>query len=405
MRKPLQYFQCILTVLLLLALATHAIAQQAPTLITSPGDLTKIFDDATMHWLTVTDSYATELFWALATLDIIIFGLKLWWDTKGDLSLAMMAIVNKLLVVGFFVALLANGSQWIPWIINDFTKVGKEASGVPQLTPSLILKTGFDIVNALVGNAVMSGFFLDFPTALGMLIAGAAIAFAFFTLTKDFIVTKISTFVSIGLGHFMLAFGGSRWTATYAERYIALAFSCGVQMFVLYALIGGGWQLTNTWVEASATAALEPAGVLVAWKIAIYALLYAFVCHYVVRWVNSIMTGAPALAGSDAMAMLAPVIAAGVSSALIASGLASGAGAAGAAGAAGGATGPRPTPGPMNIPPTGGMPGGRPHTSPGPTGMAARAAAQAAAGAGRAIQSIPHAGHHAPPPRFSGFDH
>src|SRR4051812_9259316 len=123
------------------------------TNISTPSDLIGVFEALQGRWLLSADSFATGLFWALAAVDVAWFAIRLWWNAKGDLSTAMAAVVNKVLVLGMFAALLANGSVWFTAIIDSFEQIGKEASGVPAITPSLIMATGLQIAEALLGGA------------------------------------------------------------------------------------------------------------------------------------------------------------------------------------------------------------------------------------------------------------
>ena len=58
----------------------------------------------------------------------------------------------------------------------------------------------------------------------------------------------VESYVVVGAGFIFLGFGGSRWTAPYVERYIALAVAVGVKIMVLYLLIGGGITISAGWV-------------------------------------------------------------------------------------------------------------------------------------------------------------
>jgi type IV secretion system protein TrbL len=175
---------------------------------------------------------------------------------------------------------------------------------------------------------------------------------------------------------------------------------------VTYALIGGGWSLTNTWVSTAAYAAQNTASVETAWALAAGALLYALVCWFSARMVSSLLTGAPAFSGGEALTFIAPMVSAGVSAGLIASGLVTGgttaaAGAAGIATSAGGAVSSGASaaasgPTPASAPPSSGL-----QTA----GAAASAGLKALSAGARAMQSMPHGGNHSAPPSFDGFRH
>lgn len=93
--------------------------------ISDPSDLTSIFEQLVGQWLAIVNPYALEIFWALAALDVAVFGWNLWRHYGGDIRQAMLATANKVLIIGMFLALLMNGTVWITDIINSFITIGK----------------------------------------------------------------------------------------------------------------------------------------------------------------------------------------------------------------------------------------------------------------------------------------
>ncbi|MGA8026198.1 MAG: P-type conjugative transfer protein TrbL [Bryobacteraceae bacterium] len=380
------------------------LAQLPP--ISDPSDLTSIFEQMVGHWLGIVSPYAIEIFWALAALDIAVFGWNLWMHYGGDIRQAMLATANKLLIIGVFLALLMNGATWMTDIINDFITIGKSASGVPSLTPSMILLQGFKVFGIMFGKAFTSGLFLDIPTALALIVAGICICASFLVITFQFVITKLQTFLAIGIGYFFLGFGGSRWTAPYVERYFAFAVASGVKLMTLYLLVGGGWFITNTWVQRASQIGLSISAVEQAWAIACGSILYAGMCWFASSQISATLGGSPNLSHSDFVSFLGPMVSAGVTAGLVAAGVATGgtsaalgvAGAAvttGAASASSGSGGSNPSGGSPPQPSASGSGG-----------------ASVAAGVGQIVQAgvsaanrLPHSGSGAAPPHFNGFGH
>jgi len=365
--------------------------------ISDPSDLTSIFEQLVGQWLAIVNPYALEIFWALAALDIAVFGWNLWRHYGGDIRQAMLATANKVLIIGMFLALLMNGTVWITDIINSFITIGKTASGVPSLTPSMILLQGFKIWGVLFGAGFQHGLFLDIPTAIALIVASVFICGSFLVITFQFIVTKIQTFLAIGIGYFFLGFGGSRWTAPYVERYFAFAVASGVKLMTLYLLVGGGWFITNNWVVQASGNWYTISGVEQAWAIACGSVLYAGVCWFASSQVSATLGGSPNLSHSDFVSFLGPMVSAGVTAGLVASGVATGgATAAMSAGAKAVAAAAA----------SGGSPGGGnpPQPSANGSGMASGIGQVVQAGAS-AARSMPHGGSGASPPHFNGFGH
>src|SRR5579862_9485451 len=78
--------------------------------IKDPADITAIFQGLVGNWINAASPYAYELFWALAFLDVAVFGWNLWMTYHGDLEQALKATANKILIIGMFLALLMNGT-------------------------------------------------------------------------------------------------------------------------------------------------------------------------------------------------------------------------------------------------------------------------------------------------------
>ena len=385
-------------------------------IITDPSRLTTVYQNMIGQWFSTVAPYAYDLFYSLAALELAVFGWNLWMNYHGDIRAAIMTTANKILILGAFLSLLMNGQTWMSDIINMFVTIGKQASGIPGLGPSMLLLQGFKIFGTLLWQAVKSGAMTDIPTALALIIAALVICAAFLIITFQFIITQVQIFLAIGMGYFFLGFGGSRWTTNYVERYFAYSVASGTKLMVLYMLAGAGWPLTQSWVQQASGGPFSTAsaGVETCWLIMCGAVLYAGIVWFCSSLVSQIFGGSPNLSHSDFVSFMAPAVSAGVSSALIAAGvftagatsvvgaagMAAGAAgkaagsaagsAAGAAGAAakGAATPSGATPGPLS-----------------PGGAAAKAAGSMAQTGASAIGRMPGSGSHGTPPQFNGFHH
>jgi type IV secretion system protein TrbL len=360
------------------------------------------------HWFAALSPYAFDLFAALAALEIAVFGWNLWLNYHGDIRNAMLATTNKILVIGFFLALLMNAGSWMGAVIDMFVSLGKNASGIPGLGPSVLLLQGFKIFGALLWQAMKSGLMTDIPTAMALILAAFIVCVSFLLICFQFIVTKVQTFLALGMGVIFLGFGGSRWTTPYVERYFAFCVASGVKLMALYLLAGAAWPLTNAWIAQAQSAPFSQAAVEASWIIACGAVLYAGICWYGSSQVSAMLGGSPNLTHSDFIAFMAPAVSAGVSAALATGGttaVAGGAlGSASAGGSAASAAGTSAASNPSGtVPPQPGANGGSPNGS-GPSRGASAAGGIAQAGT-YAMNRAPHGGHHASPPQFNGFHH
>jgi type IV secretion system protein TrbL len=395
---------------------------QAPV-IADPSSLTAVYEGLIPQWINNVKPYAAEFFGALAVLQFAVFGWRLWRRHGGDdIRGALASTTNEVLVMGTFLTILLNGPVWMQAVINMFIDVGKAGSGVAAIQPSNIIKQGLAIFGAMTAAAEQNAIFTGplTPLALAVLFAGIMVVFAFIVICMEFVVTKVQTFLVLGMGLFFLAFGGSSWTRSYVERYFAYAVSSGVRLMTLYFLIGAGGALGNHWVQQASAAPWSLAGAQACLLIMTGALIYAVICFRAPAMAAQILGGGPNLSHNEVFSGLGQVVGAGVTAALVASGIgsaAAGAGraASGALGAGGGGAsvgGSAPTSGdtPTVSPVDSGSPngngsgsgngGGTPVSRPkvGSNGMVGAAVMTATT-----LKGMGGGGHQVNPPRFNGF--
>lgn len=380
----------------------------APPTISDPSNLTAAYEALMGQWFAAISPYAYDLFAALAALEIAVFGWNLWMNYHGDIRTAMLATANKILVIGFFLALLMNAGAWMGDVINMFTTVGKNASGIPGLGPSVLLLQGFKIFGALLFQAVKSGLMTDIPTAMALILAAFIICASFLVICFQFIVTKVQTFLALGMGVIFLGFGGSRWTTPYVERYFAFCVASGVKLMALYLLAGAAWPLTNAWITQAQSPLFSQAACEASWVIACGAVLYAGICWYGSSQVSATLGGSPNLTHSDFISFMAPAVSAGVSAALIAAGVTTG-GTTAVAGGAAGATNAGGSAASVASNSVGSNPNGAAPPQPGANGGVSPNGSSVVGGLAQAgafaMNRVPHGGHHVSPPQFNGFHH
>jgi type IV secretion system protein TrbL len=311
-----------------------------PPPIQDPSTITGQFENLVPGWVGAVKPYALELFGALALLDLAFFGWSLWKQYQGDITAAIMSTTNRLLLIALFLDVVLNGPDWANRIINDFVTVGKAANGNLDLQPSVILQQGFNIMGNMLTTALKAGIFNDLLTGLSIAFAGLVVLFSFLIVTVEVVLTKVQTFLALGLGVFFLGFGGSTWTRNYVERYFSYAISSGVRLMTLYFLVGVGNQMAVIWNGLANNAPLSQAGVYACWEISAGAVIYGILCWRGPAMAAGMLGGGPNLSHNEVWGAMSAALQAGTTAALLASGVGSGAGAAAAGGgaAAGGAS-------------------------------------------------------------------
>lgn len=290
----------ILCGLALVVLADSALAQNTPSAMLDQ------FRSVRTAWLNTAAGYANRLFGILALIEFAWTGAILVLE-RTDLQGWTAALVRKMMFIGAFFALLTFGADWIPRIIESFQIFGQAASGLNSLAPSDVLAIGLNVVGNLLSAAAESGWMASFGTALAMVFAALLSFLAFLGITVQLVVTLVESYLVVGAGFLFLGFGGSRWTAPYVERYIAFAVSTGVKVMVLYLILGASLALTRNWVNESQLIAASAQPAIDALDIAGSAVLLLMVCWNVPKLAASVLGGAPALTGGDAVSTVGGV--------------------------------------------------------------------------------------------------
>ena len=233
--------------MLLLVVATFGFAQAPPFVSTNPSQILTAFQAARGNWIANIAVYANNLFGALAVIEFAWSAAVMVLE-KADLQSFTAALIRKIMWIGGFYMLLINGPVWIPFIIDSFTQIGQNSSGVMSISPSDVFGQGLDVAGALSNGFSVAGFLTQPAVILSLVFAAIIVVISYAMITIQFMVAMVESYIVVAAGFIFLGFGGSRWTAPYAERYIGLAVSNGVKILVIYLLIAVGTNLGNAWV-------------------------------------------------------------------------------------------------------------------------------------------------------------
>jgi type IV secretion system protein TrbL len=287
---------CLWLAVLVTALPQLALAQYGQT----PGDLLDTFRAVRPNWFTAAAGAANRLFGLLALIEFAWTAVILVLD-KSDLQGWTAALVRRMMFVGAFLALLVNGPIWIPAIIDSFSILGQNAAdiGGAGLSPGDVFVRGLQIAANLGESASIAGFFVNPASALALVLAAVLTFLAFVVISVHFIMALVESYVVVGAGFIFLGFGGSRWTAPYVERSIALAVAVGVKLMVLYMLVGAGMTLSAAWTARALSAAAALSPIMEALDIMGGAIIFGILCWQAPKFTASLLGGSPNFSGGD----------------------------------------------------------------------------------------------------------
>ena len=237
------------------------------------------FQSLSQGWFGTAQGYANDIFYTLLTVDFVWFALT-WVIARKTFDEALPSFIRKVMVYGFFLALLVNAGTWLPAIVNGFTQMGTSISGVPAMTPSTLVDTGDALAYGVltgdyssvqkyvpgaavpaapaqsgsgstctwytlclnkavdaVSSTISSGLHALEFFLVDLLFAGITWV-SFLMLAIDLLITLIEAYVVLGVGVVFLGFGASRWTTKFADGILNYAVSVGVKLMMLYLVIG-----------------------------------------------------------------------------------------------------------------------------------------------------------------------
>jgi type IV secretion system protein TrbL len=283
----------------ILALSCRSALAQGP--LNSPSQILQQYQSQEVAWFAAVQGSATKLFTLLAAIEVA-WTLTLVVLERSDFQSLASTLIRKIMWIGIFYALLINGQNWIPWIIQSFGILGQRAAGVRgSIAPSNVLSMGLNIFGSLLSGASNAGFLTNFGTAVSLVFAAFVTLVAYVIITIQFVAAMVESYIVIAAGFIFLGFGGSRWTTPYVERYIGLAISIGIKLMTLYLLIGVGMNLSNGWLAAAGQVATSQMPAMSAGDIAAACVIFMALCWMSPKLISGVIGGSPAFTGGDVL--------------------------------------------------------------------------------------------------------
>lgn len=208
------------------------------------NEIVVAYRDAAASWEPVIRGYAYRLFWLLVAIDFSWGAIKVALE-KSEFDGIVAFMVNRIMIIGFFLALISFGSTWSKTIIDSLRQLAGHAGGAPDINPSNILDLGLDVAVQMLNNISV----LNLPLAIAGGLISIVILIVFALITAELIFVLVSMWVVLYAGIIMLALGGSEWTRSYAINYYRTVLAVGVKLFVIQLLVGIGISVLSRWTS------------------------------------------------------------------------------------------------------------------------------------------------------------
>jgi type IV secretion system protein TrbL len=189
-------------------------------------------------------SFAMGTFGILAMIELAWAAIRLAFR-RSDVSEWLAEIVNQILFLGFFLALLENSVTWGQAIVNSFRQAASAAGG-GGIASSDVFAAGVKIA-----SMVLSQMSIWHPEAsAGLMVAGIVIEVCFALMAACMVLALVESFLIISMGVLFMAFGGTRWTKDFAISTVRYTVSVGAKLFVLQLLVSIGASLIQSWANS-----------------------------------------------------------------------------------------------------------------------------------------------------------
>ena len=261
-------------------------------------------------WESTLRSFAIGTFGILATIELAWAAIRLAFR-RSDVSEWLAEIVNQILFLGFFLALLENSVTWGQAIVNSFRQAASAAGG-GGIAPSDVFAAGVKIA-----SVVLSQMSIWHPEAsAGLMVAGIVIEICFALMAAFMVLALVESFLIISMGVLFMAFGGTRWTKDFAISTVRYTVSVGAKLFVLQLLVSIGASLIQTWANSFTYVTDASLCILVGCSIVMLALV-----KVLPETMQSIVNGSSMASGS---ALVGAALAVGGATAALGAGLVGG---------------------------------------------------------------------------------
>ncbi len=217
-----------------------------PALAQSANTLDQIVDEFRLRsagWEATLQGFAINTFGILASIELAWAAFRLAFR-GSDVSEWLAELVNQILFLGFFYALMENSVTWGTAIVSSFREAASAAGGT-GIAPSNVFAAGVTLA-----GKVMSQMSLWSPAASVVLaIAGLVIEVCFALIAAFMVLALIESYLIISMGVIFMAFGGTRWTKDFAVSTVRYTVSVGAKLFVLQLLVSIGTGLITQWAQ------------------------------------------------------------------------------------------------------------------------------------------------------------
>lgn len=204
------------------------------------------FVTAMQGWEPVLLPHATNIFWFLVTVSMVVTFGKLALQ-KADMQEFVREGMMFIVTTGIFWALLGYGTNIAMDFINSLRQMAGTVTGLgPKIDPQTILDVGIKVL-----MDAKDAFEMRHPwVSLVALIVAFLVLVLCALIAMNMMLLIVSSLVLVYAGVIVLGFGGSRWTSEIAINYYKSAIGMGLKLMVMSLIVSIGVTFAQELIEA-----------------------------------------------------------------------------------------------------------------------------------------------------------
>jgi type IV secretion system protein TrbL len=215
-----------------------------------------------MHAITAG---ATNLAYWLAYIGIT-FTVCLMLAQGEAINKVIPTLLRMCFVISIFFGLITLCDHWVPEWLSSFMKIGGQAGNLQGLDPSSIFSQGYYIATSILKTIHGIGI-THLPTALAGYIAALFIVIIYAFIASSLAVVLIKAYALVAVGPMIFAFGTNEVTRPTVNNYINKLVGMGLNILMMYIIIGIGVQVGQGFVltirESAASGAFNFGDILI----------------------------------------------------------------------------------------------------------------------------------------------
>ena len=184
--------------------------------------------------------------WLLVALTTISLAVELFriilQGGRVEIGDVLVALVQKVLVFGFWFAVIANAMPWTRAILDGLVMAASVATGnTVALDPGGVLEAGVNLAGRVLDEA-------DWGAAVFAAIAALFIVAFYAAICALVVQTYAEFYIVTAAGSLFLGLGGADWTSEPAKRYLWHSLGIAARLYGLFLVVGFGTQMVDAWV-------------------------------------------------------------------------------------------------------------------------------------------------------------